>query len=280
MVTVTCLVDNCVLPGSSMWGEHGVSFLIESINGKVLFDCGQSGDVLLHNAAQLKKSLDEIDFLVISHAHYDHTGGMEKLCLQRNQPIPLIAHTDLFRHRFSKRENEFRAIDIDFENPNIQGKIIWQLSKEPKEILPDIWTSGEIKIRNDFEGRSKYHMIQENGVWKPDPYLDDMSMVIKGEKSLMLICGCCHAGLLNTLAVVRDIFDMDIAMILGGTHLITANPEMIGLVVDKIKTLNADGRLPGLYLNHCTGESALQILREKLGECVHACPAGTIIEFK
>ena len=96
MITIQCLVDNTVLTGSTYWGEHGVSFYIQSPAGCMLFDTGQSGEVLLHNAKQMKINLRDIDALAISHAHLDHTGGLHSFLTKCKPKIPLYANPDLF----------------------------------------------------------------------------------------------------------------------------------------------------------------------------------------
>jgi 7,8-dihydropterin-6-yl-methyl-4-(beta-D-ribofuranosyl)aminobenzene 5'-phosphate synthase len=96
-MNVTCIVDDAVQRSSPFWGEHGLAFLIETEMGRVLFDTGQSGTVLLHNLELLDVDPATIDGLAISHAHYDHTGGLRAL-LERVRPgISLYANPDLFR---------------------------------------------------------------------------------------------------------------------------------------------------------------------------------------
>jgi len=101
---MTRVVDNTVRRSSPFWGEHGLAFLIESEGANVLFDVGQSGTVLLHNLALLEVDPRRIDALVLNHAHYDHTGGLAAL-LKQAPGLPLFAHPDLFRERFSRRDD-------------------------------------------------------------------------------------------------------------------------------------------------------------------------------
>jgi 7,8-dihydropterin-6-yl-methyl-4-(beta-D-ribofuranosyl)aminobenzene 5'-phosphate synthase len=105
MVTLRCTVDNAAQRGSALWGEHGVSFAVETPEGMILFDTGQSGDVLVHNAALLDIHLDQFDAVAISHAHYDHTGGLEKFLTFARPGIPLYANPSLFQERFSVKED-------------------------------------------------------------------------------------------------------------------------------------------------------------------------------
>jgi 7,8-dihydropterin-6-yl-methyl-4-(beta-D-ribofuranosyl)aminobenzene 5'-phosphate synthase len=229
---VTCVIDNAVCDHSTFWGEHGLAFLIETKSGlMLLFDMGRSGTVLLHNLELLDIEPEAISALAISHAHYDHTGGLPAL-LDRVAGIPLYAHSDLFRERFSR------------------------------EILPGVWTTGEIKDRAAPEGRSAYHLVRGMEGWEPDPYRDDMALVLETGRGLVVLCGCCHAGLLNTLAHIRRTFGVDIT-----AHL--------RRVIEVLRELG----VPRLYLNHCTGQRAYVTLAQAFGEVVAPCPVGTSLDF-
>jgi len=278
MITIQCLVDNTVLTGSTYWGEHGVSFYIQSPAGCMLFDTGQSGEVLLHNAKQMKINLRDIDALAISHAHLDHTGGLHSFLTKCKPKIPLYANPDLFRKRYAWREGEAKSIGLKLSKKVLSQHSSLCLNADPLEILPGIWTSGEISDRLEFEGRSSRHHIRVKGKWLPDPYRDDLSLIIEAGEGLILICGCCHAGLINTLSHVKRKFQKDIVAVIGGTHLTSATEEMLEHTIDYLRRLN-NGAMPVLYLNHCTGERAHLTLVQNLGGNVQACPAGMTITF-
>ena len=144
--------------------------------------------------------------------------------------------------------------------------------------MPGVWTTGEIHERLDFEGRSPQHRIRDGETWQPDPYQDDLSLVLKTSPGLVVVCGCCHAGLLNTLAHIRHSFHQPLQAIIGGTHLAGAGPEVLDRVVTQLSNY-CGGQLPYLYLNHCTGEGALVQLARAFGEKLHPCPAGTVLIF-
>ena len=277
MIRVTCVVDDAVCDHSPFWGEHGLAFLIETESGSVLFDTGQSGTVLLHNLNLLGIEPETINALAISHAHYDHTGGLPALLDWgsvgdlRPTGIPLHAHPDLFRERFSRREGTPKFVGLPLERAALEQRLTIQLSTEPAEVLPGVWTTGEITDRAEPEGRSAYHLTYGTEGWEPDPYRDDMSLVLETGRGLTVICGCCHAGLLNTLAHVRRTFGPDITTVAGGTHLLHADEAHLQRVMEVLRELD----VPQLYLNHCTGQRAYVTLAQAFGEKVAPCPAGT-----
>jgi len=271
---VTCVVDDAVCDHSPFWGEHGLAFLIETRRGCILFDTGQSGTVLLHNLKLLGVEPKAISALAISHAHYDHTGGLPAL-LNQVAGIPLYAHPDLFRERFSRREGAVKSVGLPLEREALEQRLTLQLSAEPTEILAGVWTTGEITDRAEPEGRSAHHLVRGMEGWEPDPYRDDMALVLETEGGLVVLCGCCHAGLLNTLAHVRRIFGAGIVAVVGGTHLLHADETHLRRVIEVLRELG----VPRLYLNHCTGQRAYVTLAQAFGEKMAPCPAGTRLNF-
>ena len=283
MTKITCLVDNTAQRSSNLWGEHGLAFLIETTAGSVLYDTGQSGVVLLHNMKALGIDPETVDALVLSHAHYDHTGGLAAL-LERTRPLlPCYAHSDLFAARFSKRDLETREIGLSLTRPALETRVSLRLSDEPQEVQPGVWTAGEILERPEPEGRSAHHVIRA-GVqgaprdWLPDPYRDDLSLVIETSRGLILLCGCSHAGLLNILAHVERTFDRPIIAIAGGAHLAYADEALLRRVSQALAGMDT---LRAVYLNHCSGEAAYVSLFLSLGpRVVRPCPAGTELNLE
>ena len=273
-VRVICIVDNAVQPGSRFWGEHGLSFLIETEHGRVLFDTGQSGTVLLHNLQVAGVELSSIAAVALSHAHYDHTGGLNALLPQIGK-VPLYAHPDLFRERFAQRQTEIEKIGPPMGREELTARVDLRLSDQPQQILPGVYTTGEIASRLEPEGRSPRHLIREGDGWIADPYRDDMSIVLRVRQGLVLVCGCCHAGLLNTLKHVRATFDGQLIAVLGGMHLGDLKDEQMRHIV---QTLHRYGT-PRLYPNHCTGERAYVALANAFGARVVPCSAGTQLTF-
>lgn len=277
--TLRCLVDNNTLDAASFWAEHGVAFAIETPAGHLLFDTGQSGEALAHNAARLGVDLSRIDAIAFSHAHYDHTGGLETFLRHSRPGLPLYAHPDLFRERFSLKNNQPRPIGLSVSQTDLAQQTTLHLSAAPQEILPHVWTTGQITARAEFEGRSPHHYIQaDDGGWVTDPYLDDMALVLKTSTGLVVVCGCCHAGLINTLTHVRQLFSGEIRAIIGGTHLANVEAESLERAIAFLRAVNINCP-PDLYLNHCSGEHALDILAQSFGEKVKPCLVGTTLKF-
>jgi len=275
---VTCVVDNTVQGGSSLWGEHGLAFLIETNDGhNILFDTGQSGTVLLHNLDELGVQPSQIEALALSHAHRDHTGGLRAL-LERSEVLPLYAHPDLFQRRFSRHGEKVESIGLPLTQETrevLATQARLRLNAEPAEIAPGVWTTGEIGPRSEPEGRSKRHLVREDGDWVPDPYRDDQALVLDTSSGLVVICGCCHAGLLNTLAHVRRTFEGEIVAVAGGFHLVEADEAQLEHTINVLKTYGP----PQLYPNHCTGERAYVALACALSGKVQPCSAGTVLSF-
>lgn len=277
MITVRCVVENSAARSSSFWAEHGIAFHIDTPDGQVLFDTGQSGQVFLHNAEQFGIDLGQVEALAISHAHYDHTGGLERVLPHLRPMIPLHAHADLFRGRYSQRGEEYVSIGLRLSREELAQQVGLCLSAEPAEVIPGVWTTGDIVERPEFEGRSPQHRIRVDGQWQPDPYRDDLSLVLETTSGLVLLCGCCHAGLLNTLKHVKRIFKKNIHTVIGGTHLVSAAPEMLQRAVNVISSTYGVKRL---YPNHCSGERAFITLANAFGENVQPFPAGSTSTFE
>lgn len=271
---ITCLVDNGVEPGTPFWGEHGLALLIESQHGRLLLDTGASGSVLLHNLELRRIEPQSISALAISHAHRDHTGGLRAI-LGLRLGLPLYANHDLLRERFRRQDHRINPCGLPLTPVELEQGADLRLSTDRQEILPGSWTTGEITPRPHPEGRSSSHIIRQGGAWAPDPYQDDMALVLESQAGLVLVCGCCHAGLLNTLEHVRRTFGADPVAVVGGTHLVSADADHLNQLMKQLDRLGS----PALYLNHCTGLAAYLALALAFGEQVHPCPAGTVLEF-
>lgn len=277
MMRVTCVVDDAVERSSSYWGEHGVAFLIETIGAWILFDTGQSGTVLLRNLKLLDVDPSSLDGVVISHGHYDHTGGLGALLEVLRPRVPLYASPEVFRERYSVHEGEMEDIGTPLEREMLTAKTALRLHKDAQEIVPGVWTTGEIEDRPEKEGSSPRHRMCEAGELVPDRYLDDIGLVLDRGDGLALICGCCHAGLLNTVGHVEQIFERRVEVIVGGLHLTGASAEELEHVCEE---LGSRPELERIYPNHCTGEAAYVALTNALGsEVVRPCPVGTVLEY-
>ncbi len=271
---VSCVVDDSALPGAGLLSQHGLSFLIEDNEHLILFDTGASGKVVLQNLARFRVKPENLSTIVLSHAHPDHTGGLAAI-LERSPNIPVYAHPDIFVPRFSLREDKLKDVSFPISWATAMLRLRLKLSKEPMEVSPRVWTSGDIHPRTEPEGRSERHFARIGGRLVPDPYLDDIALVLDLGTSLAIVCGCCHAGILNTLHVVRERFRKPIEAIFGGLHLEDAEEQTILRTGEVLKGWG----ISRLYVNHCTGNKAIALLKEVIGDRVVTFPAGSSVTF-
>lgn len=271
---LTIVADDRAQPGSPFRAEHGASFAIESQGHTLLFDTGASGEVLMHNLAAVGLEPKVIEAVILSHGHYDHTGGLAAL-LERAPGLTVHAHPDLFRERFVKSDTGPRFVGPPFSVSDLEGWADYRTSSEPQEVLPGVWTTGEITLRPEAEGRGPTHIVRASEGWEPDPYRDDMSVVVKVEGGIVLVCGCCHAGLLNTLAHVRRTFGQDPLAVVGGLHLVSADTPTMDHIVE---TLGGYGP-PQFSVGHCTGDRGFLRLKMAFGPQVSLYTVGTEFTF-
>jgi 7,8-dihydropterin-6-yl-methyl-4-(beta-D-ribofuranosyl)aminobenzene 5'-phosphate synthase len=274
---VTCLVDNAVRLNSNLWGEHGLAYLVDTPDGRLLFDTGQSGAVLLHNLKALDIAPATIDAVAISHAHDDHTGGLPDLLPRLRPGIPLFANADLFRERYLRHEASTESIGIPLSRDEIAERLNVMLSAGPQEILPGVWTTGEIAVRPEFQGSGIGLLMRGPGAPVADEYRDDMALGLQTRAGLALLCGCCHAGLLNTLTHVERAFARPVTAIIGGLHLGSVSEDDLRRSGARLSAMAGLRRVcPG----HCTGEAAFLHLAQALGPAVvHSGAAGNVLDF-
>jgi 7,8-dihydropterin-6-yl-methyl-4-(beta-D-ribofuranosyl)aminobenzene 5'-phosphate synthase len=243
-LAVAVLSDNTVeKPG--IHAEHGLSLSIRYHGKHLLFDTGAS-DLLLRNARELGISLQDIDAIVLSHGHYDHTGGLS--AVRRISDAPVYAHPSIASARYSHRNGNVRS--IGFPRGRAFETILadMHLSDKPQRI-GDFYLTGLIPRANPFEKPSQHFFLDREGT-VADSIIDDQGLFINTRKGLVIFLGCCHAGFVNTLSHIRKISgEKRIHWIVGGTHLLGASNHLLDETLQALKDFTID-RISPL---HCSG---------------------------
>jgi 7,8-dihydropterin-6-yl-methyl-4-(beta-D-ribofuranosyl)aminobenzene 5'-phosphate synthase len=272
---VTILCDNSVGPISGTLGEHGFSALVEWGDGSLLFDTG-GGDTLLHNATRMNRDLRQVSAVALSHGHYDHTGGLRQF-LQLAGTKPVYAHPALFTPRYRVKDNgEALSIGIPVGEEYLRGiGAAFEFTDGSREIAPSIFLTGSVPRRNDFELGDSGLFCDSKGC-HADPLGDDQSLVIFGEKGLVLLLGCCHAGLINTIDAARELTGVErVQAVIGGTHLGFCSQKQLGATVNALRRMGV-GKIYGA---HCTGFTAAAKLHQELPGIYHHAMVGTSVEI-
>ncbi len=261
---------------SPFLAQHGISFLIEASGRRILFDTGQSAEPLLHNMGLLGLKPRDVDYVFLSHCHYDHTGGLKGVLESIGRRIPVIAHPDIFRPHFIT-EPHLRSVGIPFRRPEIEelGDLI--LTAEPFEIINGtVYSTGEVREREMFEESELKVYTLQNGSPVKDRLMDDMSLVVKGPEGLVVVSGCSHAGIVGIVKhAIRITGERRVKAVIGGFHLIDAGRERIERTVKAFLELGVEQ----VYTGHCTGLRAEAAFMDAYGEGFHKLHSGMIVDF-
>jgi len=278
-ITITCLINNEVLFGPSVWGEHGLSWLIETPQTQLIFDTGSSAEVLAHNLKVLKKSLRRLSHIVLSHGHYDHTGGLPHLLSIASRRLCLVAAPQVFEAKYSvQRGSLLRSIGIPMREEEVRERTDVILSNEPIQIVAGVTFSGRIPLTVDFETPLSHFLCRRGDELLVDPFDDDRALFIQTTEGLVVLLGCGHSGLINTLREGRRLFDRPIVAVMGGSHLAPASEERLK---STIQTLQEEfPEIQTYRLNHCTGNKAQFALHTAFGERVKPFLAGEKMSFQ
>lgn len=271
---ITTLVENSVFK-PKLVAEHGLSLLIETDGEAILFDTGQ-GYALRHNAEEMGIDLSKVQKIILSHGHYDHTGGLGD-ALKASGGAHIYSHPDIFDKKCSKDKQNQRFIGIPYTREALELKgANLHLSRDPVQISDNIRTTGEIGRKTDFETISDRLCVMRDGMLKKDELMDDLSLVVTGQEGLAVIFGCGHSGVINTLMHVQQMTDnAPIHIVVGGIHLIDAEEDRINKTVRSLKELNIRKLAPC----HCTGTPAMVKLYQAFGNKLIFNNVGTRMEF-
>lgn len=270
------LVENTVGNSLPLLGEHGYACLVECAAGRILFDTGR-GQALLHNLEVLGIPAESIDAVVLSHGHDDHTGGLFSL-LKRIGPRPVYAHPGIFSPRWHANGSKKRNIGINSSREELEkAGARFRLLSEFTELAHGIWFSGFIPRMASAEKGDHSLVVtsSDGGGWQSDPLEDDAALVISCRRGLVVLLGCAHAGIINTLEAVRSHFGPEpLHAVVGGTHLGSVEEPQFMATVDYLS------RLPDLRIgvSHCTGLPRSAILHAQFPDRVFFATAGTIFE--
>jgi 7,8-dihydropterin-6-yl-methyl-4-(beta-D-ribofuranosyl)aminobenzene 5'-phosphate synthase len=263
MITRAIPVKDMQITGSVL-AEHGFSAIITTMTKPepraMLFDFGLSEDVVARNAAVLGVDLTKVEVAALSHGHGDHFGGISQVAARIGKKgLGLVLHPTAFRrNRYMEpiQGLKFRMPPLEEEKVEASGFKVTK-SKEPLLLLSgDVLFLGQIPRRTTFEKGLPYAFYEENGqkIW--DPTEDDTALVMNlGSKGLVVLSGCAHSGIINTVEYAREITGIDkVHAVMGGFHL--TGPAFETIIDDTVRSMKQIG--PDYVIpTHCTGRKAV-----------------------
>ncbi len=270
-LAIATLVENTA-SGRGLLGEHGLSFLLETDSHRVLFDTGQ-GFVLRHNAEQLGMSLQRLDAIALSHGHYDHTGGLNAALDACGGDTELFLHPQALDPKYSPRG----YIGTPLPDPDTLVRRVRRLvlTEQPTEVVPGVHLTGSIPRSHPLEdtGGSFWQDPEHQQV---DALWDDQALFAEVPEGWVVLLGCAHAGVINTLDYIAELTGSGkFYALLGGMHLLRANRERLNATVEAIARYDIQQVAPV----HCTGTAATAFLWHRLGDRCLDCRVGTRVQF-
>ena len=261
-MNLTVLVENNTLIDRYFKGEPGVSYFIEADGKRILFDVGYS-DLFISNAKKMGINLLNLDYLVFSHSHLDHTWGLPDLIKLYTEAIienqsyhkpELITHPETFAPRTVGKLDQIGSLISKEEAAN---HFNLKLSKDPIFLTDNLAFLGEIERNNDFEAKEPIGKVITGDKKEDDYIVEDSALVYKTSKGLVIISGCSHAGICNIIEKAKKLFDEDkILDIIGGFHLQKPTKKQIEGTKNYLDEINPEV----VHASHCTDlESKIEL---------------------
>jgi len=275
-VRITVLIENSV-HRHGLVAEHGLSLHVQSGQQALLFDTGQS-DLVLSNAKNLGVLLDSLTAVVLSHGHYDHTGGIPAI-LNAATKARVYAHPAAFEMKYTGNSNsQSRFIGMSLQATQAirraPGGVVETRGRT--DILRGVFVTGEIPRLTPYEDTGGPFFL-DAACTQPDLIRDDQSLVIDLGHSVVLLLGCAHAGVVNTLDHVQNLTGgKPVCAVIGGLHLGSASEERIQQTIARLRAANLECLAP----IHCTGWPATAQLWQAFPNICRPAGVGTVFEFK
>lgn len=273
---ITLLADHKAIT-PDLATEHSLSFILELGERVILFDTGAS-DVSLRNAERLGLPMEKVGHVVLSHGHRDHTGGLGHT-LERLSRAQVYLHPRALGPKYSRHPGRpVREIGFPRESwgaicPVMHSHVNWTTA--PLRLAPGIGITGPVPRRHPEEAVSGPFFLDTDGC-RPDPLEDDQALWFRVPQGLVVVLGCAHAGVVNTLEYVLQVTgERHIHAVMGGLHLVQASDERMTFTAEALESLGVERILPC----HCTGDAGTAFLANRLGDRVHQLAAGESIAF-
>ncbi|MFH1418180.1 MAG: MBL fold metallo-hydrolase [Planctomycetota bacterium] len=273
---VTVLVDNRV-QGTDLLAEHGLAFWVEIRGRHLLVDTGQ-GMVLSHNAQHMGIPLDRLDTVVLSHGHYDHTGGLHQV-LQAAPQARVYAHPAVLGGKYG-RKDDGTSRDIGMPSPSSEvlrergEALTW--TEGSTEVGGGVFATGEIPRHTDYEDTGG-PFFTDRECRQADAILDDQAVFFESRLGSVVLLGCSHAGVINTLRYVQELTGAKpIHTVIGGMHLVTATRDRMDRTIEDLRRLDVQRLGPA----HCTGAAAEAELWNALPGRCFSCGVGLQMDFE
>ncbi|MCB2192741.1 MAG: MBL fold metallo-hydrolase [Deltaproteobacteria bacterium] len=274
MSRVTVVVDNLVNHVSPLFGEHGLSLWVEHQGHNILYDTGM-GRALLPNLESLGLDPNRLEALVLSHGHYDHTGGLEALLGARKEALPVYCHAGVFDPHLADHQGQRREVgppltQMAYESLGARFNFVERWA----DPWPGITLLADIPRQTDYEVPAPALITVRDGQVSPDPFTDDLAMLIQGTERNAVLTGCAHSGVINVLMDAEQKVDGPVDLLVGGTHLGPAPQAQQKAALAELATR---GTLE-VAAGHCTGPIMAGRLHQALGERFSYLGVGTVLE--